>query len=1061
MKVTDITVNAFWKGEYGVKGLVADGEQTYQVSLMIKGSQIRDYSCSCVGSISSTQAFSAISAGSSRGMCAHCTLIWEAFLKKTQAEKRHIITSQEARTMIREYTNREVGQITLEEEEAQVSLVPLLLLSREGVKLELRIGGEKLYVLKDLAVFARAVEQGAYVTYGKTLAFHHDISAFYEESRELVLFVVELVNMYQEYHEQFRSGSRETVTTLRTLKLSRSNLDRFFMIQMGRKVEIERNGSRRYPVSICSGVPLMPVRVAGAGGDGIRVWIDQEWYSLNGERHLYIGNERTIYGMDENSSRELRIFISQMMENPLNKREVLVQDKDITLFYERVLQKIAGYCRLEIEEGVNLEDYKSQDLKARFEFDSTDGREMILRPVLSYGEFSFHPVEDEKIPRTICRDVPGEFRISRLITRYFHHRQAESGDLVIRDDEEAVYVLMTKGIPEFQALGEVVFTEAAANMQVLPPPKVSVDIRYDGNWLDLKVDVDGLSEKEFYRILSAYTKRKSHYRLENGAFLRLDDGGLMTVAKLLEDLSFSKKDWQGKVLRVPSCRALYLDQILKAEQGVTLYRNQLFKALVRGIKAVEDSEYEVPKSLQKVLRGYQKTGFRWLKTLDAHGFGGILADDMGLGKTIQIISLLLDEKDRNKGSVSLVICPASLIYNWENEINTFAPRLQVVSVAGTAKERQELLAAEKPDVYITSYDLLKRDIEWYQDQEFRFQIIDEAQYIKNAVTQNARAVKRIRSQTRFALTGTPVENRLGELWSIFDYLMPGYLFKYRRFKERYEVPVEKEGDHRGMEQLRMMIGPFVLRRLKQDVLRELPDKLEAVVYSRLEGEQKSLYTAHALQLKQQLEQTGADEYRSGKIRILAQLMRLRQLCCDPALCFADYQGESAKLSACLELIQRGVDGGHKILLFSQFTTMLERIRSRLAETGISCYVLTGETSKEKRLYMVHNFQSDEVPVFLISLKAGGTGLNLTAADIVIHYDPWWNVAVQNQAADRAHRIGQDKQVTVFQMIAKDTIEENICLLQRRKKDLADQVIRGENVSFGELSKEELLRLLQS
>ena len=347
----------------------------------------------------------------------------------------------------------------------------------------------------------------------------------------------------------------------------------------------------------------------------------------------------------------------------------------------------------------------------------------------------------------------------------------------------------------------------------------------------------------------------------------------------------------------------------------------------------------------------------------------------------------------------------------------------------------------------------------YQEIRFRYQVIDEAQYIKNAATQSAKAVKSIDVKTRFALTGTPVENRLSELWSIFDYLMPGFLFGSQYFKKEYETPIVKERDEDALLRLRRIIGPFVLRRVKRDVLKELPEKLEQVVYSNFEDEQKKLYTANAVQLKEKLESGGFAQAGEGKLQILAELMRLRQICCDPRLCYENYRNGSAKLETCMDLIRRGVSGEHKILLFSQFTSMLELVEARLLKEDIKCHKLTGSTSKEDRIRMVGEFQRDDVPVFLISLKAGGTGLNLTAADIVIHYDPWWNVAAQNQATDRTHRIGQEKQVTVYKLITRNTIEENILKLQESKQYLADQIVTEGTVSFGSLTREDILNIV--
>ena len=331
--------------------------------------------------------------------------------------------------------------------------------------------------------------------------------------------------------------------------------------------------------------------------------------------------------------------------------------------------------------------------------------------------------------------------------------------------------------------------------------------------------------------------------------------------------------------------------------------------------------------------------------------------------------------------------------------------------------------------------------------------------IKNHSTQSARAVKAIRSKHRFALTGTPIENRLSELWSIFDYLMQGYLYSYAYFREELEIPIVKNEDERAAMRLRRMLKPFVLRRLKKDVLKELPEKLETVVYSRLEGEQKRLYAAYAAKVREEIEKTTPEEYREGKMQILAALTRLRQLCCDPGLCYENYNGDSAKLSTCIELIEEGLEAGHRFLLFSQFTAMLDRIKQELEKRKIVYFLLTGVTPKQERIQMAERFNAGEGSVFLISLKAGGTGLNLTGADMVIHYDPWWNLAAQNQATDRAHRIGQTHKVNVFKLVAKSTIEENIIRLQESKYKLAEQIIGGEKGSLSSLTQEELLELL--
>ncbi|MFT4007705.1 MAG: SNF2 helicase associated domain-containing protein, partial [Lacrimispora sp.] len=803
MKISHMTTSTFWKGESGVRALVEDQGKEYRASLHIKGSQVFDYSCSCA------------QGNSYRGMCPHCKALFEAYKEQApEQQARPVSTSQQARAMIREYTNREVALIMSEGEKEQVKLSVSMVVSRREVKLEFKLGKDRLYMIRDLSAFAKAVESGTYVEYGKNLAFHHNLSVFVRESRPLLEFLLETVNIFCEHHEQFQKSSFSARPVLRFLDLSRASRDRFFQIMKGSSLELEDSRGQKRRLEIVERNPGLKVTVRQQGRDGVLVSIDRGLLYFEGERRLYLADAKYLYCCDQSCSEVLGVFLQQMMEGFGTDCEIEINNKDMPLFYERVLKRIASYCTIDSGD-LDLESFKPEELKTRFDFDSDGPNELVLKPTLSYGDYSFQPVEDERLPRTVCRDVPGEFRISQLITRYFKYKEYESEYPAIRDDEEAVYRLLTEGMSQFMALGEVYFSESFKKLKVLPPPKVSVGIRSVGNWLELQVDTDGLSGADLTRLLSEYSQKKKYYRLKSGEFLSLDDNGLMTVAKLVEGLSLDRTEIRSKLLRLPKYRALYLDGILKEGSGITLYRDQLYKAVVRGMKSVEDSDFEIPKDLHHILRGYQKTGYRWLRTLDSYGFGGILADDMGLGKTIQVIALLLDEAEKKEHTTSVIVCPASLVYNWENEFHTFAPSLKVLTVTGTAAEREELLKnTDEEDVLITSYDLLKRDIDLYEGRSFRYQIIDEAQYIKNASTQSAKAVKGIDAGSRFALTGTPIENRLSELWSIFDFLMPGFLFTYQRFKKEYEQPIVKEQERTALESLHRLIGPFILRRLK-------------------------------------------------------------------------------------------------------------------------------------------------------------------------------------------------------------------------------------------------------
>lgn len=1054
MKVREITANSFWKGEVCVSGLVEDGAETCEAKIYLKSSQVFDYSCSCD------------EGNSYRGMCRHCKCLLDEFQKKgVERSSASVSTSPAVRTMIREYTKRDVARIAGEYEGESVSLLPFLVIRPEGVGLECRIGRERIYVVKNLIAFSLAVTQGLYEEYGKSgkgLRFQHSLYAFSEASRPLVRLVLDLAETYQLPLEQLKPRGALSYPALRMLYLDKRSCDRLFEMYQGETVEAEDPAGQLRSLFVCGGNPLFEVTVRRAGKDGLSVTVPEDLMIFSGEEHLYVADRNCLYRCDEDYTEGLTVFLEQMTGRRENRGGILINNRDVPLFLERVLKKLEHLGLVNEEAGI--EEYRPEPLTAVFSFDSGGPDQIVMQPELSYGSFHFFPLKDEAVPHSVCRDVPGEFRISQLILKYFEYREDETERLMIREDPDALYRLLDEGIEEFRAAGDVFFSEAFRGIRVLPPPRISVGVSMTESWLELTVDVGGMSGAELSRVLSEYGKKKKYYRMKNGEFLKLQDDGLLTVAKLVDGLSITREELKSKKLHFPGYRALYLDSLFKEDSGIPFDRDQSFRSLIKGMKAVEDNSFDIPREVKGTLREYQKTGFRWLKTLDMYGFGGILADDMGLGKTLQMLCVLSDyygaDGGEQKRLPSLVICPASLVYNWKYEFETFAPGLRVSAVVGALKERTALISESgSQDVLITSYDLLKRDLTAYGGIEFRYEILDEAQFIKNAATQSARAVKSIRARSRFALTGTPVENRLGELWSIFDYLMPGFLFSYRRFKNRFELPIVRDNDSQALESLRRMIGPFVLRRLKKDVLKELPEKLERTVYSVLEGKQKALYLATALKLKALLEQDGGTESPQERFRILAELTRLRQLCCDPALCCEGYDGKSAKLETCVDLITGAVEAGHKILVFSQFSSMLEILRNRLRREETACYLLTGSTPKEERSRLVQTFQKDGVPVFLISLKAGGTGLNLTAADLVIHYDPWWNVAVQNQATDRTHRIGQEKQVTVIKLITKQTIEENILKLQEIKRRLADQVVTEGVVSLSALSRKELLNIL--
>ncbi|MCD8150686.1 MAG: SNF2 family helicase [Clostridiales bacterium] len=660
------------------------------------------------------------------------------------------------------------------------------------------------------------------------------------------------------------------------------------------------------------------------------------------------------------------------------------------------------------------------------------------------------------------RDVEQERRVADAIGSLMHHAStgAEGFFSDVMNDEQ-LFDFLQSGIAVLEKYGTVHGSEAFRKYTVAPVPNVKVGISVESGLLDLSLTSSGISEEELLEVLQSYRQRKRFHVLSSGDFLDLaEDDQLSQISDFMLELDLSPEDVIQKSAKVPLYRALYLDRLLEEHDALYSSRDRVYRGIIRNFKTIRDSESEPPATLAGTLRPYQALGFKWIRTLEEAGFGGILADEMGLGKTLQTIAALLYDYDEGKPGTelpSLVVCPASLVYNWQEEFAKFAPDIRVIPIAGGAAARRKALAAwDATQVYIISYDLLKRNIAELSGKSFFYVILDEAQYIKNAGAAVSKAVKTLSAEHRLALTGTPIENRLSELWSIFDFLMPGFLYSQKEFEQRFAVPITKNKEKDPMEKLKKMTSPFLMRRRKADVLKDLPAKLEEVRYVPISGEQQKLYDAEVLKLKNSILD---GTFGTGKVKVLAQLTKIREICCDPSLLYEEYHKESAKRDAVMGLIRQAMDGGHRMLLFSQFTSMLALLEEDLKAEGIPYFILTGSTSKEKRIRLVHQFNEGDVPVFLISLKAGGNGLNLTGADVVIHYDPWWNLAAQNQATDRTHRIGQTRQVTVYRLILKGTIEERILKLQEEKKDLADQVLAGESASLASLSQEELLELL--
>ncbi|MBS9775846.1 MAG: DEAD/DEAH box helicase [Fusobacterium sp.] len=626
-------------------------------------------------------------------------------------------------------------------------------------------------------------------------------------------------------------------------------------------------------------------------------------------------------------------------------------------------------------------------------------------------------------------------------------------EVFILDNNKLVDKFFNETLTTIKKYSEIFFSSSIKNMNIKRRVNLSVGVKVASNLLEINFASTDLENGELLDFLNQYRQKKKYYRLKNGETILLDVEQLEFIDNLVKDLDIRDTELKKKKIKLPMQRMYQLSTL--SDEYINLEADKKFDDLFK------ENKIEILPKYKNILRSYQISGVEWLLKLRAMNLSGILADDMGLGKTLQVISYLETIKNSEKFNCdkpSIIITPASLILNWENEFKKFNSDLKITLIYGDKKNRFEKIANIKDEIIITSYDYLKRDIDKYENISFDTIILDEAQYIKTHKTKVARTVKKLVSNNRIALSGTPIENNLAEIWSIFDFLMPNYLFNYEYFSKNYEKPIVLNNDNKITKRLKKMLEPFILRRIKQDVLTELPEKIEETYFVELSSEEKKVYESNLILIQKQLGEKISES--NNKIEILAMLTKLRQLCIDQRLVYENITATSSKINSCIDLIKHSIENKQKIILFSSFTTVLDLIIEECQKEKISHLLLTGKTPKEKRNQMVNEFQNEDVPLFLISLKAGGTGLNLTKASVVIHIDPWWNISAQNQATDRAYRIGQENKVQVFNLITKNTIEEKILFLQEKKKNLSDTFVENSSGNFASLTKDELLDLFK-
>ena len=922
----------------------------------------------------------------------------------------------------------------------RATIVPQLQLSGSRLETTFTIGAKRQYVIRDLKEFARQFNQHAVVTYGSQFTFKHDVSQLDGDSQRLL----RLIRVCE------KQGVFSSSYNARSMPLSGWIMDEFYDICRDREVD-SRDARDKW--HFYEGNPETTLRATSNENGLVTLKLVPNMFTVSGSRYDYAYFPHEIYRLTEDYAESLINFLDLSRQYSMEFSPSGAQN-----FCQSVLPRIRELVKLDGE--AVLAPYLPSAMEVRYYLDLPQRGRMTAQAYFDYEGTTVQPDDPVALHPDIRRDGLRERNAVQALLSFFDPPEAPGGAYSLTD-EDRMYAFLTDGVEKLSESGEVFFSDRLKNARVKKPAHMSVGVSVGESVLNLNLDTGEFPQEELESLMNAIREKRKFYRLRDGRFLDVNSSELGGFYEALDGLDLSASELAAGKAELPLSRALYLDNAFKQENDVSFQRDAAFRHLIRDFRTVEDSDFSVPEPLDRVLRGYQVTGYRWLRTLDAYRFGGILADDMGLGKTLQVLAYLLAvRRERNVENpnprASLIVCPASLILNWGEEAKKWTPELSVCLLCGSAASREmEIQRREDYDIIVTSYDLLKRDVSLHKSANYYACILDEAQFIKNHETKGFKAVKEIRAMVRLALTGTPIENRLSELWSIFDFLMPGYLYKYAAFRHRFELPIAKKEDAKARETLRKLVSPFILRRMKKDVLSELPPKTETVHLVQMDEEQRKLYVAYAMDAKKKLAQSTDRD----KIQIFAMMTRLRQLCCDPSLFVENYTGGSAKLDECARMLEALTESGHSVLVFSQFTSMLDLIRKRLDDMRIESFTLQGDTPRETRAELVRAFNAGEAPVFLISLKAGGTGLNLTYADTVIHYDPWWNIAAQNQATDRCYRIGQTQNVQVYQLICKGTIEENILKLQSSKRDLAETVVDASDGSLMSMSRDELMSLV--
>jgi len=904
--------------------------------------------------------------------------------------------------------------------------------NEDRLSFRFKVGQNQKYMISDIREFLLNIANEAFITYGKKLAFKHSLTNFDEDALRIIDFLRGIVATYDFDNQR---SSKEIYFT-------KSSIDQFFDFYL----DIPSN----YREFNLTDNPQVPTLAFEDLGDkySLSLRFDQNFYI--GKKHAYTfeAQTKTISCIKLDEAGKVNNLISTFNA----EGQILLSKEKIPDFYSYVLSDVKNFIDFE---GFDIRQLEIQEEQSITLYGDIDDKENLFLNL----EYEYEDGEKEKgfNEKNHKLSVSAK-RIEAYISSLADIRK-NTAFMDINEDKTIDFIRL--GLTYLDSYCDVRVTDALKRIGNKQPYSLNIGVTVNNDLLEINLDSLNIPKEDLGGVLNAYKRKRKFYKLKNGEQLYLNGDALDEATQMLDAYNVNPNEIKDGNLTLDLFRAFSVDDFANQNSDtITFDRSEIFNEIVERFSNIQKSVYTLPTQFDSILRDYQKYGFQWMQTIREYGFGGILADDMGLGKTLQVITIFSENK-REK-MPHLVICPASLILNWVDEIKKFAPDLKAVAVYKDVNSRTKILADyQEFDIVITSYDYIKRDVEKYEDLLFNYIVLDEAQYIKNPKTKGAQTVKELKGKHKLALTGTPIENSLAELWSIFDFLMPGYLYHYSHFKQTFESPIVKSKDEKAQQELKKLISPFILRRTKKQVLTELPDKIENTIAVEFSEEENKLYLANLVQVNDQLREKLQVDGKSAHIEILAMLTRLRQICCEPRTLYENITTPSSKLENCIELIRTLKENNKKILLFSSFTGVLDLISDELKKEKISYYTLTGATNKDKRRELVANFQEDDTTVFLISLKAGGTGLNLTAAEAVIHFDPWWNISAQNQATDRAHRFGQEQVVQVFKLIMKNSIEEKILALQEAKKHLSDTFVEGNDGTITNMSTDDLLDLFKS